>query len=143
MYDIYAPIIPRVGMGGFLLNMSKQEAEKVLGYPLGDGENMHNGAWKKYMIDDALTLFFSVQQNKLKAIETEKDYKGLVLGRIGTSTDEADLLRLDPTLVYDEFEEVYESKEHHYQIETCLPEEKARWISISTEDWSESRMIDQ
>lgn len=141
MYDIYAPIIPHIGMGGFLLNMSKEEAETVLGRSLGEGEPMHKGAWREYVVDDVLTLCFCVAQNKLKVIQTERGYKGVLLGKISTSTDEADLMKLDPTLVYNEFEEFYESKEHGYQIETNLPDEKAEWISISTDDWAESRHI--
>ena len=65
---------------------------------------------------------------------------GSLLGKISTSTKE-DLLRLDPTLVYDDFEEVYSSKEHGYQIVTNLPDERAEWISISTDDWDESRRM--
>lgn len=141
MYNPYAPIIPGVGMGGFLLNMTKEEAEKILGKPLCNGEPMHNGAWMAYEVDDVLTLYFSVTQNKLKVIGTRKGYKGLLMEKISTSTDEADLMRLDPTLVYDEFEEFYESKENDYQIETSLPDAKAEWISISTDDWDESRSI--
>lgn len=141
MYDIYAPIIPYVGMGGFLLNMSKEEAEAVLGRPLGEGEPMHDGAWRRYEIDETMGLYFSVTQDRLKVIGTRKGYMGLLMGKISTSTDEADLMKLDPTLVYDEFEEFYESKEHGYQIETNLPDEKAEWITISTHDWDESRQL--
>ena len=140
MYNPNAPIIPHVGMGGFLLNMSKEEAEVALGHPLPEGETIHNGAWESYEIEDVLTLYFSVAQNKLKAIVTKKAYLGSLLGKISTSTKE-DLLRLDPTLVYDDFEEVYSSKEHGYQIVTNLPDERAEWISISTDDWDESRRM--
>ena len=62
MYNLYAPIVPYVGMGGFLLDMSKEEAETVLGSPLKNGESMHSGAWEKYEVDDVLTIYFSTAQ---------------------------------------------------------------------------------
>lgn len=64
--------------------------------------------------DNSFALYFSVAEDKLKGMETRKEYKGLLMGKIGTSTDEADLLDLDPALIYDEFEEFYESKVNGY-----------------------------
>ena len=83
-----------------------------------------------YVIDDVLALYFSTETGNLYGMETRKGYKGLLMEKIGTHTDETDLLTLDPTLVYDEFEEFYDSKVNGYQIETNIPEQKAERISI-------------
>ena len=139
MYDIYAPIIPYVGMGGFLLNMSKEEVETILERPLGAGELIRQGELEEYMIDDILSMYFSPVDGRLKGLVTQKGYRGLLMGKISTETNEKDLLTLDPTLEYDDFEEFYESYVNGYQLETNLPDEKAEWISIFSKEWKENK----
>ena len=137
MIDKYAPILPFVGIGGLTLDMTKKEAEQKLGHPLGEGEEFFDGRWRRYTAEDLLYLFFDVRTDRLFKITTLSGYKGKLFGKIGTDTDEADLLRLEPTLEYDDFEEVYVSEEKGVFIETEVLENKAVWISVFVKDIEE------
>lgn len=134
MIDKYAPIIPYVGIGGLRLDLTKKEAEEMIGSPLKDGEDFFDGRWSRYTVEDLLHLFFDNRTDRLFKITTLPGYRGKLFEKIGTDTDEADLLRLEPTLEYDDFEEVYVSKEKGVFIETDLPAEKAAWISVFVRD---------
>ncbi|MGN0979552.1 MAG: hypothetical protein ACI4PT_04395 [Candidatus Avoscillospira sp.] len=137
MIDKYAPIIPYVGIGGIRLNSTKAEVEQVLGCPLEGKELLYDGEWSKYTIGNELSLFFVEEDDRLFEIETLPGYQGKLFGKIGTDTDEADLLRLEPTLEYDEFEEIYQSKEKGVIIMTDIPAQKAVWIAVYVEDLDE------
>ena len=137
MIDKYAPIIPYVGIGGIRLNSTKAEVEQVLGCPLEGKELLYDGEWSKYTIGNELSLFFVEEDDRLFEIETLPGYQGKLVGKIGTDTDEADLLRLEPTLEYDEFEEIYQSKEKGVIIMTDIPAQKAVWIAVYVEDLDE------
>lgn len=139
MIDKYAPIIPYVGIGGLKLDLTKEEAERVIGGPLKEEEEYFDGRWSRYTVENLLHLFFDNRKNRLFKITTLPEYRGKLFEKIGTDTDEADLLRLEPTLVYDDFEEVYVSEEKGVFIETDLQSEKAVWISVFVRDLEDVR----
>lgn len=132
--DKYAPIIPFVGMGGIRLNSTKAEVEQILGERLPEGEVLHNGKFRQYILGNEISLCFSEETGRLIEMETLPGYKGKLFGKIGTDTDENDLIRLEPSLEYNDFEEVFVSKEKGLVIETDLPLHKAVWISISAKE---------
>ena len=134
MIDKFAPIIPFIGMGGIRLNSTKAEVEQVLGERLPEGEVLHNGQYSQYILGNEMSLCFSEVTGRLTEMETLPGYKGKLFGKIGTDTDEKDLIRLEPSLEYNNFEEVFVSKEKGRVIETDLPSHKAVWISISAKD---------
>lgn len=137
MYDKYAPIIPFVGMGGIYLNQTKNEVEKQAGRKLIRQEPEPDDAWERYTFDGAMTLFFSSADGRLVLLETQPGYRGRLASGIGTDTDEEQITVLDPTMIYDDFEEFYNSVEHGVQIETNIPEHKAVWISVFVPEISE------
>lgn len=57
------------------------------------------------------------------------NYRGKLFEKIGVGTTEKELLEAEPSFVWDDFEEVWESEKGIY-IETDAETNTVRWISV-------------
>ena len=125
--DIYAPIIPFEGFGEIKLYSTRDELKELL-----EKQNVSEtvvNEWIRYDIDNSIELFFHSKNNKLFRITTLDNYKGMLFGKIGVKTSKEEMLKVEPTFVYDEFEEVWESPKGVF-IEMDAETDVVRWISI-------------
>ena len=67
--------------------------------------------------------------NKLFRITTLDNYQGKLFEKIGVGTTEKELLEVEPSFVYDDFEEVWESEKGIF-IEMDAETNTVRWISV-------------
>lgn len=74
-------------------------------------------------------MFFHLKNNKLFRITTLDNYRGKLFGRIGIGTTEQEMLKIEPSFVYDDFEELWESPKGVF-IEMDTETDVVRWISI-------------
>ena len=108
MLDIYAPIIPYEGLGGLRLYSTIEELLPVLnGLEITVDKSYYN--WIRYDIKDTVSLFFHNKNRKLWKLSALDNYKGKLFGKIGIGTTEEQLVALEPSFAFDEFEEVFES----------------------------------
>lgn len=128
MINIYAPIIPYQEAGGIQLYSTWNEVEPML-----KGSNYTCRSFGRCSMEctvsDSLCLYFLKEEGILYKITTLPPYKGKLFGTIGTETTEEEFLKIEPSFVYDEFEEVFESPKGVF-IETDAIEHTAWWISI-------------
>ena len=128
MLDISAPIIPFEGFGEIKLYSTRNELNGLL--ESEDVESMIiNGEWIRYDIQNSIELFFHLKNNKLFRITTLDHYKGKLFEKIGVGTTEEEMLKVEPSFVYDDFEEVWESDKGVF-IEMDAETGKVRWISV-------------
>lgn len=127
MTDIYAPIVPYVGAGGFRLNSTRGEVEAKLAGSKFSCEQVDD--WVRYTDKETIELSVSKTDDRLFAITTLPGYKGKLFDTIGTDTTEEEFLRLEPSFVYNDFKETYESPKGVI-IETDVLKRTASWISV-------------
>lgn len=136
MIDIKAPIIPYIGAGNLKLNSSIQDIKKELkdtNYNYDElGKNII-----RITVLNAMYLFFFKDKKTLFKITTLPAYKGKLYNQIGTDTTEEEFLKLEPSFVYDDFEEVFESSKGII-IETDVLKKTASWISVFIKDLENS-----
>lgn len=126
--DLTAPIIPFLGFGEIKLYSTRDELSDLLS--LSDVETtVINKNQIRYDIQDSVGLFFHLRNNKLFKITTLDNYKGKLFEKIGVGTTVKELLEIEPSFVYNEFEEVWESDKGAF-IEMDAETDKARWISV-------------
>lgn len=128
LLDITAPIVPFKGLGKIKLYSTRDELKELL---LSDNVqvNIINDNWIRYDIQNSVELFFHQKNNKLFRITTLDDYRGKLFEKIGVGTTEEELLKVDSSFVYDDFEEVWESNKGVF-IEMDAETNKVRWISV-------------
>ena len=122
-----APIVPWKGMGGIklythisdLFNLIEQAEE-----PLPAGNYL-----MRYEIKDSVYLWFNIVNGKLFKITALKNYTGSLFGKIKVGMDIDEVLKLEPSFVYEDFEEVYCSPKGIF-IETDPVEHTVLWISV-------------
>ena len=126
--DISAPIIPFEGFGGIKLYSTRDELGELL--ELKDTNSIIiNNKWIRYDIQNSIELFFHLGNNKLFRITTLENYKGRLFEKIGVGTTEEELLNAEPSFVYDDFEEVWESDKGVF-IEMDAETNTVKWISV-------------
>ncbi len=125
--DIYAPINPFEGFGEIKLYSTRDELKELL-EKQNVSETVVND-WIRYDIDNSIELFFHSKNNKLFRITTLDNYRGLLFEKIGVKTSKEEMLKIEPTFVYDEFEEVWESPKGVF-IEMDAETDVVRWISV-------------
>lgn len=126
--DITAPIIPFKGFGEIKLYSTRDEMNDLL--LLNDVRStVINNVWIRYDIQNSVELFFHLKNNKLFRITTLDDYKGKLFEKIGVGSTEEELLKIEPSFVYNEFEEVWESDKGVF-VEMDAETNKVRWISV-------------
>lgn len=118
LLDILAPIVPFEGFGKIKLYSTRNELQELL-----------KNDWIRYDIQNSIELFFHLKNNKLFRITTLDNYKGKLFGKIGVGTTEKELLEAEPSFVYDEFEEVWESPKGVF-VEMDAETNTVRWISV-------------
>lgn len=123
-----APIVPFEGLGGIKLYSTRAELKNLLELE-GTESEVINDNWIKYDVQNSVELFFHRGNNKLFRITTLEDYKGLLFGKIGVGTNEKEMLHAEPSFVYDDFEEVWESPKGVF-IEMDAETNLVRWISV-------------
>lgn len=128
LLDNTAPIIPFRGFGDIKLYSTRDELSDLLS--LNNVETMViNENWIRYDIQNSVELFFHLGNDKLFRITTLDNYKGKLFGKIGVGTTEEDMLKFEPSFIYDDFEEVWESDKGVF-IEMDAETNKVRWISV-------------
>lgn len=128
MIDIDAPIIPFKGMGGIKLYSTLDDLNDILSGNNVTSTILHN-EWIKYDINNSLELFFHIKNKKLFKITTLDGYRGKLFDKIVVGMKEKEFVEIEPTFIYDDFEEVFESDKGVF-IETDAIEHTARWISV-------------
>lgn len=141
LLDSSAPIVPFEGFGEIKLYSTRDELRELLEKEGVESEVIHN-AWIRYDIQNSVELFFHLKNNKLFRITTLDNYQGKLFEKIGVGTTEQELLKVEPSFVYDEFEEVWESEKGIF-IEMDAENNTVRWISVyikelDTEDFEEA-----
>ena len=128
MLDIKAPIVPWVGLGNIKLYESIKSLRDLIDQE-GVKEFLYSRFLVRYEIPGKIYLFFNLLNGKLFKLTALKDYEGVVLDRIKIGMTSEELLRIDPSFEYDDFEEVYVSKKGVF-IVTDAETEEIMWISV-------------
>lgn len=128
MLDINAPIVPWSGMGNIKLYSKIHDLKKIIKAEKTKAY-LYDNFLIRYEIEGKMYLFFNLLNGKLFKMTTLKEYKGRLFDKIyvGISTDE--MLKIEPSFEYDEFEEVYVSNKGIF-IETDPETNTVQWISI-------------
>lgn len=88
-----------------------------------------NNNWIRYDIQNSVELFFHLKNNKLFRITTLDNYQGKLFKKIGVGTTKKELLEAEPSFVYNDFEEAWESEKGIF-IEMDVETNTVRWISV-------------
>ncbi len=123
-----APIIPWEGMGGVKLYSTIKECKSTIERRDVKAVLLNN-LWVRYEIDNMMYLFFHLVNGKLFKITTLDEYKGKLFNKIGVGMTESELLEIEPSFVYDEFEEVFESEKGVF-LETDPVHHTVKYISV-------------
>lgn len=107
--DITAPIIPFEGLGGIKLYSTREELKDILSLDGVESEIICN-EWIEYDIQNSVALTFHLTNNKLFRIVALDNYQGKLFGKIGIGTTEEEMLAIEPSFVFEDFEEVWESE---------------------------------
>ena len=129
MIDINAPIIPWEGMGGIKLYSTIKEMRELLGNEREVSAVVYHNMWIRYEIKGIMYLFFHLANGKLFKITTLEGYKGKLFDKIGVETLEDEFLEIEPSFIYEDFEEVFESEKGVF-IATNPLSTKAMWITV-------------
>jgi hypothetical protein len=128
LLDLNAPIIPWKGMGNVVLYTHLRDLHESM-----KKENikafLYDNYLVRYEILDKIYLFFNLVNGKLFKITALENYKGKLFGDIYIGMHIDEVLKREPSFVYDDFEEVYCSSKGIY-IETDPVEHTVLWISI-------------
>lgn len=128
LLDFTAPIVPYEGVGEIKLYSTRDMMSQILKLE-GTETLVINESWIRYDIQNSIELFFHMKNDKLFRITTLENFKGKLFEGIEIGTTEEDMLKMEPTFVYNEFEEVWESKKGVF-IEMDARTNKVKWISI-------------
>lgn len=132
MINIEAPIIPWDGIGGIHLYTNISELRQLIeeqgGQPKFLGKFLI-----KYEINNLVEIWFNVLNGKLFKITALSNYTGKLFEKISIGMPIDDVLKIEPSFEYDEFEEVYCSSKGIY-IETDPVEHTVLWISVYTKE---------
>lgn len=109
MINRKATIIPFKSMGDIELYSSIKQLRGEIENSYVKGVLLHN-IWVRYEIDNTMYLFFSLINGKLFKITALDNYSGKLFEKIYIGMTEKELLSIDSSFEYDDFEEVYESK---------------------------------
>lgn len=128
LIDSNAPIVPWEGMGGIKLYSHISEFYETL----ASIDNPALLSWKfviRYEIKDSVYLWFNVINGKLFKITALQNYTGKLFGKISIGMHIDEVLKIEPSFVYDDFEEVYCSPKGIF-IETDPATQTVLWISV-------------
>lgn len=128
LLDISASIVPFEGFGEIKLYSTRDELRELLENEGVKSEIIHND-WIRYDIQGSVELFFHLKNNKLFRITTLDNYQGKLFEKIGVGTTEEELVEVEPSFIYDDFEEAWESEKGVF-VETDAETNTVRWISV-------------
>jgi len=128
MIDLNAPIVPWEGMGDIKLYSHISEFYKTI-EQLRKEPSLLGKFLIRYEIDDSVDLWFNLINGKLFKITALKNYTGKLLGKISIGMHIDDVLKMEQSFIYDDFEEVYCSPKGIF-IETDPVEHTVLWISV-------------
>jgi hypothetical protein len=128
LVDLNAPIVPWKGMGNIELyshlkdfyEYINKSRPKILTVGMFD---------VRYEIENQVDLWFSILNGRLWKVTALKDYKGKLFDNIHIGMHIDDVLKIEPSFEYDDFEEVYYSPKGIF-IETDPVEHTVLWISV-------------
>lgn len=126
--DITAPIIPYEGFGEIKLYSSREELYDVLALCNEESITLYE-QWIRYDIQNSIALYFHLKNDKLFRIMALDNYQGKLFEKIGIGTTEEEMLKVESSFVYEDFEEVWES-DKGVIIETYASTRKVWRISI-------------
>lgn len=128
MINLEAPIIPWIGMGGIKLYSHISELKSLL-----ESEKVECFLYDKFLvryeIKGKIYMFFNLINGKLFKITTLEEYKGLLFDEIYVGQKTEEMLRVDTSFEYDEFEEVYVSDKGVF-VEMEPETDTVKWISV-------------
>lgn len=133
MIDLTTPIVPYKGTGIFELNASCDEIKAHLenlnaAYDESTlAANDTDPPWTILDIGGNFELFFA--KNRLFKIILKGNFTGSLPNGINLNTTIDDAEEIDPTLEFDDWEEIYESA-NGYWLEDDLQTRRLRWITI-------------
>ena len=130
MIDKYAPIVPFCGIGGIRLGSTKDEVEAICERELGTPTMLNDGKWSRYRIDDLLILLFEEQNGTLIKITALPEYRGKLFDTVGTDFLLRRLMEMEPSFIFDEFDEICYSEEKGVVIDAATLDGPAEWISV-------------
>lgn len=128
MIDLEAPIIPWQGLGGISLYSHLRDIKGLIENEKAE-YFLYDKFLVRYEIKGKLYLFFNLINGKLFKVTALRDYKGLLFNKIHIGQNMEEILNLEDSFEYDDFEEVYTSKKGVF-IETDPILETAEWISV-------------
>ena len=128
MIDLNAPIIPWIGLGNIKLYSTIESLRDVL-----ELESVKRFEYYKdlvrYEIQGEVYLFFNMRNGKLFKITALENYRGALFEKIKMGMNLKDVLEIEPSFRYDDFEEVYCSDKGIY-IETDAENNTVCWLSV-------------
>lgn len=135
MIDLTTPIIPYVGTGIFKLNSSPDEVKSLLKEHdiLYDEEirvnkyNPEDPPWIIIEIENVMEFFFA--KDRLFKIILKGKFSGNLPNGINLDTTIDDAQKMDPNLIFDDWDEIYISTEG-YWVDYDDDTRKLCWITI-------------
>lgn len=128
LINLQAPIVPWEGMGGIKLYSHINELYSII-EQYGKQPKLLGKYLIRYEIDNSLDLWFNLLNGKLFKITATSSYSGTLFNEIKLGMHINDVIKLEPSFVYDDFEEVYCSTKGVY-LETDLVKQTVLWISV-------------
>lgn len=128
MVLLNAPIVPWEEMGGIKLYSHISEFYEIINN-LDDADALLGKSLVRYKIRDEVDLWFNLFNGKLFKVTALKNYTGKLFDVIHISMPIDEVLEIEPSFEYDDFEEVYCSPKGIY-IETDPVENTVLWISV-------------
>lgn len=128
MIDLDAPIIPWEGIGNIKLYSTLDELREFV----DDVDTKKFEYYKnlvRYEVPGEIYLFFNLINRKLFKITALEDYRGALSEKIKIGMHITEVLKIEPSFQYDDFEEVYCSPQGVY-IETDAENNTVSWISV-------------
>lgn len=128
MIDNSSLIIPWVGLGGLKLYSHISQFYELID-KMDEKSSLLVKFFVRYEIKGSVDLWFNLINGKLFKITASKGYKGLLFDKIHIGMHIDEVLQIEPSFEYDDFEEVYFSPKGIY-IETDPVENTVLWISV-------------
>ncbi|WP_257204963.1 hypothetical protein [Shouchella clausii] len=128
LINLEAPIVPWKGMGGIKLYSHINEFYSII-EQYGKQPKLLGKYLIRYEIDNSLDLWFNLLNGKLFKITATSNYNGTLFNKIRVGMHIDEVLKIEPSFEYDDFEEVYCSSKGIF-IETDPVEHTVLWISV-------------
>lgn len=135
MINLQANIEPWKGLGGIRLYAHISEYQELL--ELSRAKTHMLGRFLiRYEIENQVFMWFNIVNGKLFKITACKQYKGKLFDKITIGMEMEQVLKIDNSFMYNDFEEVYESSKGVY-IETNPEDDRVMWISVFIKEINE------